>query len=330
MKEIVYPKKLKKWDKIMVVAPARSSKILSQETVDRAIERLEALGLHVVLWKNIAECDQFLTSSVESRIEDLHNAFRDPSISWIFSVVGWFSTNQILDYIDYDLIRQNPKIVCWFSDITVLHNAILAKTWIVGYYWPHFSSWGIKYGFDYSIEYFKKCCMEDRSFDINDSLEWSDDERYLDQEKRVFEKNEWSIILQEGDCYWRIIGWNIECFCVLMWTPYLPKIQEDIILFIEQDSEWNAPRFIRRLEQILQSEYSKYIKWIVIGKFQKENNVSIDQLKIIISNQKKIKWIPIIANVNFGHVMPIATFPIWWLWFLSAHNNKFKISILEH
>lgn len=314
----------------MVIAPARSFKILSQETVDRAIERLEALGLHVVLWKHIAECDQFLTSSVESRVEDLHDAFRDTSIAWVFSVVGWFSTNQILDYIDYDLIRQNPKIVCWFSDITVLHNAILAKTWIVSYYWPHFSSWGIKYGFDYAIEHFKKCCMEDDSFDITDSLEWSDDERYLDQEKRVFEKNEWTIVLQEGECSWRIIGWNLECLCVLMGTPYLPILKEDSILFIEQDSEGNAPRFIRRLEQIFQSEYSKYITWIVIGRFQKENNISIDQLKTIIFDQKKVRWIPIVANVNFGHVMPIATFPIWWLWSFSAYNNTVKISILEH
>lgn len=328
--EYIYPRKLKKWDKIMVVAPARSFKILSQETIDRAIERLQALGLTVVLWKHVAECDQFLSSSVESRVEDLHDAFRDSSIAWIFSVVGWFSTNQILDYIDYDLIKQNPKILCWFSDITILHNAILAKTWVVSYYWPHFSSWWIKYGFDYTIEYFKRCCMEQETFDVIDSPEWSDDERYLDQEQRIFEKNWWAVVLQEGNCSWRIVWGNLECLCVLMWTSYLPLIKEDSILFIEQDSEGNAPRFIRRLEQVFQSEYSKHIQWIVIGRFQKKNNISIEELKTIVSLQKKLKGIPIVADVNFGHAMPIITFPIGWVWSLSAYDNNVKISILEH
>lgn len=328
--EYIYPKKLKKGDKVMIVAPSRSLKILSNETVNKAIERLESLWLQVVFWKNVAECDDFFTSSVESRLEDLHDAFRNEEVAWIFSVIGWSTTNQLLDYIDYELIKNNPKIICWFSDITVLHNAILSKTWIVSYYWPHFSSWGMKHGFDYSVDYFKKCCMESEPFDIVDSLEWSDDERYLDQEKRTFEQNEGAIVLQQGECTWRIIGGNLECLCVVMWTPYFPEIHEDSILFIEQDATWNIQRFIRRLEQILQASYSKHIKGIILGRFQKGCDISINQLKTIISRQKKVQWIPIVANVNFGHTTPIATFPIWWVWSLSAYNNVVKISILKH
>ncbi len=328
--EFIYPKKLRKWDRIMVVAPSRSFKLLSEDTVKRAIERLNGLGLEVVFGKHISECDEFMTSSIESRLEDLHDAFRDDSIAGIFSVIGGSSTNQLVDYIDYDIIKANPKIVCWFSDITVLHNAILAKTWLVTYYWPHFSSWGMKYGFEYSLENFKKCCMESDSFEITDASEWSDDPRYLDQEKRVFEKNEWIIILQEGTCTGKIIWGNVECVCVSMGTPYLPIINEDTILFIEQDAEWNILRFIRRFEQILQSDFAKHVKWIVIGKFQKNNTISIDQLKKIIAAQRKVEWMPIVANVDFGHITPITTFPLWGIWSLSAYNNVAKVSILKH
>lgn len=280
---------MKKWDKIMVIAPARSFNLLSEDTIKRAIERLNDLGLEVIFWKHIAECDEFMSSSIESRVEDLHDAFRDDSIAGILSVIWWWSTNQIVDYINYDLIKANPKIICWFSDITVLHNAILAKTWVVTYYWPHFSSWGMKYGLDYSIECFQKCCMEAEPFDITDSHEWSDDARYLDQEKRIFEQNDGAIILQEGTCTWRIIWGNVECLCVSMGTPYLPILDEDTILFIEQDAEWNMPRFMRRLEQIFQSDFAKHVKGIIIGRFQKENNISIEQLKKIIAKQKKYK-----------------------------------------
>jgi muramoyltetrapeptide carboxypeptidase LdcA involved in peptidoglycan recycling len=96
----------------MVVAPSRSFKILSEDTVKIAIERLNELGLEVVFGKHISECDEFLSSSIESRLEDLHDAFRDDSIAGIFSVIGGSSTNQIVDYIDYDLIKANPKIIC--------------------------------------------------------------------------------------------------------------------------------------------------------------------------------------------------------------------------
>lgn len=327
----IYPPKLKKWDTIMVVAPARNATILSEETINRAIERLENLWLKVLLWKHIMENDEFWTSSIESRVADIHDAFKRPDVKGLFSVVGWWSTNQIIDYLDYDLIKNNPKIVCWFSDITVLHNAIFAKTWLITYYWPHFSTWWMKYWIEYITEYFQKCCMSDDSFEIQDSKEWSDDLWFLDQEKRTFKENEGSIVQQWGkSCKWKIYWGNLECLCVLTGTQYFPKADEDIVLFIEQDSEWNEVRFIRRLEQLCQSDLINHIKWLVIGKFQNENHISTERLKQIITKQKKLHDIPVISNVNFGHVMPIFTFPIGWECELSVDNNLIHLTILKH
>jgi muramoyltetrapeptide carboxypeptidase LdcA involved in peptidoglycan recycling len=84
------------------------------------------------------------------------------------------------------------------------------------------------------------------------------------------------------------------------------------------------------LEQLFQSDFSKSIKWIVIGKFQNKNLVAIEQLKTIIAAQRKTHWIPIVANINFGHTTPIVTFPLWWIWSLSAYTTTVKISILKH
>lgn len=326
----IYPDKLKSGDEIRVVAPARSLALLSDETMNRAIERLENLWFKVTFWKNVKEKDEFLSSSVASRIEDLHDAFRDNNVKAILSVVGWYNSNQMLDYIDYELIKNNPKILCWFSDITSLSNAIFAKTWLVWYSWPHFSSWWIKYWFEYSIEYFQKCCLKNTKFDIIASNEWSDDEWYLDQEKRIFEKNEWFIILNEWSAKWKILWWHLPCLWALLWTQYFPKIDEDTILFIEQDEEFAPQIFDRQLQQIIQTEYFKFIKWIVIWRFQRKNNVSIEMLKKIIYSKQELKNIPVIGNVNIGHTMPFITFPIWWIWEISAKNNKVRISILEH
>lgn len=196
--QIIYPRKLKKWDNIRIIAPARSLKILWDANIDIALKNLNDFWFNISFWKNVNECDEFYSSSIKSRIHDLHEAFLDKNIQWIFTVIGWYNSNQLLDYIDYDIIKNNPKVLCGFSDITSLSNAILQKTWLVSYSWPHFSSWGMKKWFDYTKEYFEKCCMKEWSYNIIPSKEWSDDFWYIDQENRDFIKNEWYWCFNQG------------------------------------------------------------------------------------------------------------------------------------
>src|SRR5680860_43589 len=132
----IFPQKLKKGDKVRVIAPSRSMAIISQETRDIAKNRFEELGLELSFGKHIEEIDDFVSSSIESRIEDLHDAFCDSRVKAIFTVIGGFNCNQLLQYIDWDLIKNNPKIFCGFSDITALNNAIYAKTGLF-YIWDH-------------------------------------------------------------------------------------------------------------------------------------------------------------------------------------------------
>lgn len=75
--------------------------------------------------------DNFSSSSISSRIDDLHDAFLDKNIHGIFTVIGGYNSDQLLEKIDYDIIKNNPKILCGFSDITALSNAIFAKTGLV-------------------------------------------------------------------------------------------------------------------------------------------------------------------------------------------------------
>jgi len=79
---------------------------------------------------------------------------------------------------------------------------------------------------------------------------------------------------------------------------------------LEQDEEGTVSRFDRWLEQILQSDSSQNITGLVLGRFQKKNSITLDQLKKITRSKPKLHNIPIIANVNFGHVMPICTLPL--------------------
>jgi len=137
---MIYPKKLRNGSHIRVIAPSRSFKIISEETREIAKKRFAEMGITVSYSKHCDEIDDFVSSSITSRLEDLHEAFADKSVDGILTAIGGFNTNQLLDEIDYNLIKNNPKIICGFSDITCLCHAITAKTDVVTYSGPHFSS----------------------------------------------------------------------------------------------------------------------------------------------------------------------------------------------
>ena len=135
----------------------------------------------------------------KKRAEDLNEAFRDKNVKAILTVIGGFNSNQIIKYLDYEMIKNNPKILCGFSDITILLDTIYAKTGLVTYYGPHFSSFGMKKGFEYTFEYFKKMLLDDGNAKVESSKEWSDDAWFIDQENREFIKNDGMVVINEGE-----------------------------------------------------------------------------------------------------------------------------------
>lgn len=203
--------------------------------------------------KNVSEMDEFQSSSIESRISDLHDAFSDPNVKAIFSVVGGFNSNQLLDYIDYDLIRNNPKIFCGFSDITAIATAITSQTELVTYSGPHFSTWAMLKEFDYNLEHFRKCLVEDGPFTIEHSKSWSDDAWFMDQENRGVVEDEKYWVIHEGKAEGRIVGGNLCTFNLLHGTIYMPSL-ENTILFIEDDEivgNWTKQEFERNLQSLI-------------------------------------------------------------------------------
>jgi len=329
IKNIIKPKKIKKGAHIRVIAPVRSLKLLSEDSKREAIEQLEKFGFKLSFGKHVAEMDEFNSSSIESRIEDLHDAFADKEVDAILTVIGGYNSNQLLQYIDYELIAQNPKIICGFSDVTALANAITAKTGMITYIGPHFSSWGMKKGFEYSVENFVNCCMEEVAFDLPPAKEWSDDPWYIEQEKRDFISNDGYWILNPGYAFGRIVGGHVRCLNALQGTQYWPGL-DDAVLILEEDAEINPPLFDRQLQSLIHQLDFTGVKGILIGRFQKETKMTKELLQKIISTKKELKSIPIVANVDFGHTTPIATMPIGGSIEISATVDNAKIKIIEH
>ena len=323
------PSKLKAGDEVRVIAPSRSMKILGEDCKKLATERLEALGLKVTFGKHVMEADpDYMCASRDSRVEDLNEAFRDKNVKAILTVIGGFNSNQLLDYIDYDAIKMNPKIFCGFSDITALSNAIHAKTGLVTYSGVHYSSFGMLKGFEYSLEYFKKMFFGEEEFEVVSSKEWSDEAWFIDQENRHFEANEGMYVINEGKAEGNIVGGNLCTLNLLQGTEYMPDINNKI-LFIEDD-ELSGPIFLmefdRNLQSLMHMPEFKTVKGIVCGRVQKGSCMTKEKwFKIF--DKPELKNIPVIAGVDFGHTTPIITFPVGGQARIEAKNGEAKIFI---
>src|SRR3984885_100784 len=214
----VVPPKLRSGSSVRVVAPSRSVAMIPAEARAEADKKLAALGLNVSFADHVAECDDFSSSAVAARLADLHAAFADPDVDGILTVIGGFNANQLLTGIDYSLVAARPKVLCGFSDITALSTALYARTGLVGYSGPHYSSFGMKQHFGYTQAGFQACVMEDGPITVVPSPAWSDDPWYADQENRRLESGSGWWVLQEGDAAGTIVGGNL-CTLNLLQGP---------------------------------------------------------------------------------------------------------------
>ncbi|MFA5827946.1 MAG: S66 peptidase family protein [Candidatus Shapirobacteria bacterium] len=325
----MFPDKLKRGDEIRVIAPAGSMAILTKETREIANSRLSAMGFKISFGKHVDECDDFGSSPVESRVEDLHQAFADKNIKAVLATIGGFNCNQMFRYIDWELINNNPKIICGFSDITALNNAFFAKTGLVNYSGLCYSNFGQKLYFEYNQEYFEKCVMRDETFKVKPSSEWTDDKWYEDQDNRNPAKNAGWLIINEGRAEGTILGSNLCTLNLLQGTEYMPSLA-DSILFLEDDYESKIVNFDRDLQSLIHLPDFEKVKGIVLGRFQKASNVSDKLIIEMIKGKKELEKIPVIANVDFGHTDPRVTFPIGGGVIIDINGKSLTINIVEH
>ena len=294
--------------------------------------KLKLKDYNITFGKNINKSiPEYNCPSIEDRRNDIEDAFLDKNVKAIIIARGGFFSNQLLDEIDYEIMRKNPKIIVGFSDATSLLNAIYSQTRIKTYYGPNFSVLAMRKGNDYTYEYLNKILNNEEEYYIDPAPSWSSDKWYKDQENRNFIKNEGMKIINEGYVEGTIIGGNLNSFSLLQGTKYMP-IAEKIILFIEEDN-WATDDYLyefdRRLQSLTQQEFFKNVKGIIIGRAQQNVNMNIERWKTLISINKKLENIPIVINADFGHTMPMTTFPIGGKCLISAEGDSIKLKIIN-
>lgn len=274
-----------------------------------ATQRLEDLGLQVSFGNHVEEVDRFGSSSIEHRVADLHDAFADPDVAAILSVIGGIHTNQVLPYLDWDLIAEHPKIVCGYSDITALTCAINARTGLVTYNGPHYSTFAMRDHFEQTLAWFRAALWSDQPIDVEPAAAWTDDLWHEDQDNRRVLPNEGHWTIASGHAEGRLVGGNLLVMSLLHGTGYLPDLRDSVV-FVEDDAASGTFLFGPHLTQLAQQPGFDEVRGLLIGRFQAEFDMTRDQLEAIIRTRPELDGIPIVANVDFGHTYPILTIPV--------------------
>jgi len=285
------PRALKPGDTLGLLAPASMT---DHQNVDKAIEKLKKMGFNVKVGKSPYERYGYLSGEDKVRADDINSMFKDKEIDGIICTRGGYGTPRILPLLDYDAIRDNPKVFIGFSDITALHIAFNQKSELVTYHGPMAVSNLIKGVSEFTME------------SLLDSVSRTASERVINNPEGTKVET-----VCQGTSEGIITGGNLSLLTNSIGTPYEIDTKGKI-LFIEEISE-DVYKIDRALNQLKLAGKFEDAIGIILGDFndcdKSKHDESLSLMEVInhhIKNANK----PTIFNLKSGHCEPMITLPL--------------------
>ncbi len=299
----IFPKRLKKGDLIGVSAPAGGIKNI-QELSDFE-KTLSQLGYRTKFSKNCTKKYGYFSGTDEERASDFMELIEEREVKAIFFLRGGWGCARILQFLDFEKIKNNPKIIMGFSDITTLINAITLKTGLVTFHGPGGNStWN-----DYSIQYIKNLLQEGNKLSFQN----------LPADSPI-------ITFNGGVASGELMGGNLSVICSLIGTEYFPNWNGKI-LFLEDVGE-EPYRIDRMLTQLKQVGIFNEINGVILGNFRKctpeEPHRSFTLEEVFEQHFSKVNF-PVFYGAQIGHTKNKFTVPLGVSISMNADLGKFEM-----
>ncbi len=299
---LLKPKRLKPKSRIGIIAPAS---FISREELDDITELLSSFGYEGIPAENVLNKFGYLGGTDNDRVSDIHAMFSRNDIDAILCARGGYGTPRILPYLDYTLIRKNPKIIIGYSDITSLLIAIYLKSRIVTFHGPV----GISTFNEFSLKYFNEILVEGKELIKMPSP------NKLPPNKDDFNSIPEVLKIIPGKIEGELIGGNLSLLVTHFGTEFDLDLKNKV-LFIEEVGE-EPYRIDRMLTQLINSGKLKECAGIAMGVFsnceQKKVNPSFNisfNLREVLIDRLSYLNIPIVYGLSFGHIKDKFTLPI--------------------
>lgn len=301
---MIIPNKLKKGDKIGVIAPSNPITQESLEDINNSIMLMESSGFKIEFGKYVFDNSLGYGTSAIKKAEDINNMFKKPEIKAIFCASGGANSNSTFEYLDYETIKNNPKILCGFSDSTSITNMITAKTGLVTFNGPTFkalTSWDTEYGYKQVMK------------------------RFVEGKLELSEPDEEFVTIKEGIAEGELIGGNLNLTTNMVCGKYSLDFK-DKILFIEELVFESDPTMVSNyLYKMKQNNVFKQIKGLWIGNY--EGKIPLEKIVLDVLEDEQITF-PIIKSNNFGHIDKKQVIPVGIKAKIDT-KEKVKIKLLE-
>jgi len=315
--ESLKPLRLNQGDTIGLIAPGW---LISEKQLQESIEQISQLGFVPVYTERILGENGYFSGTDEQRAADLNEMFLNPQIKAIVCANGGYGCTRILDLIDYKAIKENPKIVIGYSDVTALLNAINQKTGLITFHGPisrTFKSDYSKYQFEKIVKKTVKHLL------IESSPE------YLEKSKEQEEYKRYTIT--SGKAKGELIGGNLTLITSMIGTKYQLDFTKKIVLI--EDIGEEPYRIDRMLTQLIETGELQKARGIAFGimrgcdKTLESKAPNSFTLQEVIEERIKPLNIPAVYGLSFGHLSNSFTFPIGIEAELDA--DKMVIKLLE-
>ncbi|WP_150450839.1 S66 peptidase family protein [Arenibacter lacus] len=310
----VKPRALKRGDTIGLIAPGFA---IPPNILEQAKDTLRTMGFIPFHTDRILGNHGYFSNTDEERAADLNEIFANPKVAGILCARGGYGCTRIMNMIDFDLIRKNPKVFIGFSDITALLNAMYQKTGLITFHGPV----GSTITDDYSIAQLEKVVMDTRSKQPLVNKNYPD--------KPEFKKPEYErYTICPGKAKGKLLGGSLTLVSALVGTP--DEIDfTDAIVCLEEIEE--APyRIDRMLTQLMQSKTLHKAAGVALGVFKgcdRTPGPTTFTLKEVILDRIAALNIPAVYGLSFGHIDHNFTIPIGIKASLDAENKK--LTLLE-
>lgn len=302
---MIIPDKLRIGDTIGVVAPSNP---IIDENVDEimlAKKKVEEKGFKVEFSKNLFSNSLGYSSTAKEKAEDINDMFSNKDIKMIWCAKGGENSNSTFEYLDYDLIRKNPKIICGYSDITSITNVITAKCELV----------------TFSGTNFKTIATDETEFSFNEALK-----RFIEGDTTLGKIGDYKV-LKEGLATGKLVGGNLSLTRGLVEGKYKIDFNNKILFIEELGFETDPALAYNYLYYMKQNGVFDKINGLWIGSYNHESNISLDKIVFdVIGDEYNF---PIIKSDNFGHIEEKIVIPIGTNAKIDT-NTKEKIMLLEN
>ncbi|NOX25905.1 MAG: LD-carboxypeptidase [Deltaproteobacteria bacterium] len=299
------PIRLQRGDYIGLAAPSGPL----TDDITAGLRMLRDTGLNAVVSQDIDRRHNYLAGPDKRRIAELHELFRNPRIKAIWAVRGGFGCTRIIADLDYQLIKQNPKILIGFSDLTILLNTIHRQTGLITFHGPVLST-----------------IIRDGQTALTDCLTALSLPRPPDFNIKGLE------ILRSGQAAGPIIGGNLTSMVSLLGTPYEPYWPESLLLL--EDINEPAYKVDRMLTQLKLAGRLERIRGIILGDFLDGNSRPLGDIELIWQRVLEITApnIPVWANFPVGHGPENRIMPIGSQVLMDSNTGclKFQADCLRH